>query len=303
MPILTTVVGDGLAAHRAWASLQRCELFEIYEGHGPFDVRGVGEAAAGSWTELLERPEIELLVLAVPHADRLTLSRAARAAGKAVLLEEGPPLSLRELDQLAEDDANYAVPMGMVLPLRGLLIPDHGITGLTWTSTACGGLIISHFTPASGPLCHAAHNPAQGPLERWPSQAVIGAVTPYLDLVCQLFGKPVSAHIDGAEKGSAVGSVEFDSGARLSLVVTVRSAIEEAQLKIMDADRTVTLQGRELRVEDAGGLVLHRVPPLSDLRLSSYREMAFAVHSVTTVSGHSPTSARALADCLALLHG
>ncbi|MER7916496.1 MULTISPECIES: hypothetical protein [unclassified Streptomyces] len=232
----------------------------------------------------------------------MALSRAARAAGKAVLLEEGPPLSLAELDQLDEGDTGDGTPIGMVLPLRGLLSLDHAITRIPWTASACGGLLVSAFAPDLGPP------PDQGPSlrsvpagARSASRAALDAVGPYLDFVCQLFGEPVAAHVGGLGTGVAAGSVEFASGARLSLTVTVRSVIENAQLRLTSTERSVLVQGRELRVEDASGVVLYPVLPLSELRMSSYRDMARALRSGPATVRHSPESTRAMARCLALL--
>ncbi|MFI6764192.1 hypothetical protein [Streptomyces sp. NPDC050355] len=281
--------------------MEHCGSFQTYGGPGPFEWPGANAAAAAKWTELLGCPEIDLLVLAAPYSDRVALSRAARSAGKAVLLEEGPPLSLTEIDQLTEDDRCSAVPLGLVMPLRGLLALDHAVVDVPWTQTACGGLVVSQFSPASG-RAGPEEDTALKP-EPWPVRAVLGTIAPYLDLACQLFGTPVAGHLDGAGAGSAVGVVEFESGARLSLAITVRSTVEETQLKIMDTHRTVTLQGWHLWLEDADGIALHRIPPLHDLRLSSYREMALALRTGASASRHSPTSARGLARCLTLLKG
>ncbi|POX58194.1 hypothetical protein C3492_39100 [Streptomyces sp. Ru62] len=302
MPILTAVVGDGLGAWRARDTLGRCEVFGTHAERDLRDVPGSGPEAARRWAELLDSPEIELLVLAVPPEDRVALSRAARAAGKAVLLEEGPPLSLTELDQLAEDDVVGEAPMGMVLPLRGLLTLDHALTRIPWTALACGGLLVSTFAPDLGPP------PGQGralrPVTdrvRPASRAALDAVSPYLDLVCQLFGEPVTAGLEGLDTGVAAGSVAFAFGARLSLVVTVRSVISDMQLRLTDTERSVVLHGRELWVEDASGVMRHPVPPPGELRMSSYLDMARALRSGAATCRHSPQSTRLLADCLALL--
>ncbi|MFJ9772345.1 hypothetical protein ACIRVF_14050 [Kitasatospora sp. NPDC101157] len=294
MPIVTTIVGQGLAAHRAWASLRRCESFELYRETGPRGVPGADTAATETWRDLLATPEIDLFVLAVPPADRVALGQAARGAGKAVLLEEGLPLSAAEIDQLAEDDGEGAAPVGMVLPLRGLLAAGNGFLDRRWTSGTCGGLVLSGSAPAP-------RGPADAADDGQLPEALVRTVSPYLDLACQLFGRPVSGSLGGAGTGSAAGSVEFESGARLSLAVTVRSAVEAASLTITDVDRCVTLRGRELRMEDTGGVVSRGVPPLEDLRLSSYADMAPVVTGDRPTGHHSPESTRALADCLELL--
>ncbi|MFF4704387.1 hypothetical protein ACWC4D_09965 [Streptomyces sp. NPDC001288] len=302
MPILTAVVGDGLGACKARDTLGRCELFGTHAGRDLLGVPGSGPEAARRWTELLESPEIELLVLAVPPEDRVALSRAARAAGKAVLLEEGPPLSLAELDQFAESETGGAAPMGMVLPLRGLLALDRAVTQAPWTALACGGLLVSTFAPDLGPALGQGRALRAVPDRARPaSRVAVGAVSPYLDLVCQLFGEPVTARLDGLETGVAAGSVEFASGARLSLAVTVRSVFGNAELRLTDTERSVFLHGRELWVEDASGASLHPVPPSGELRMSSYLDMARTLRSGAAAGHHSPQSTRLLADCLALL--
>ncbi|WP_142217914.1 hypothetical protein [Streptomyces sp. SLBN-118] len=299
---MTTIVGQGLAAHRAWASLRSSELFELYREKGPCGVPGADTAATETWRDLLATPEIDLLVLAVPPADRVALGQAARGAGKAVLLEEGLPLSAAEIDQLAEDDGEGAALVGMVLPLRGLLAVGRGILDREWTPATCGGLILSGSAPRAasakwGPPDAAGPRADGGRLP----EVLVRTISPYLDLACQLFGRPVSAHLGGAVTGSAAGSVEFESGARLSLAVTVRSGVEATSLTITDVDQSVTLRGRELRLEDADGLVSRGIPPLEDLRLSSYADMALVVGGARSTGRDSPESTRALADCLDLL--
>ncbi|UUS35107.1 MULTISPECIES: hypothetical protein [Streptomyces] len=96
--------------------------------------------------------------------------------------------------------------------------------------------------------------------------------------------------------GWAAGSVEFKSGARLSLAVTVRSGVDATSLSITDVDQSVTLRGRGLRVEDTDGLVSRGIPPLEDIRLSSYADMALVVGGACSTSRASPETTRALAN-------
>ncbi|MEI5008140.1 hypothetical protein RB196_13080 [Streptomyces sp. PmtA] len=180
---MTTIVGQGLAAHRAWASLRSSELFELYREKGPCGVPGADTAATETWRDLLATPEIDLLVLAVPPGDRVALGQAARGAGKAVLLEEGLPLSAAEIDQLAEDDGEGAALVGMVLPLRGLLAADSGILDREWTPAACGGLFLSGSAPRAasaqwGPADAAGPRADGGRLP----EVLVRTVSPYLDL-------------------------------------------------------------------------------------------------------------------------
>ncbi|MEV7185437.1 hypothetical protein [Kitasatospora sp. NPDC093102] len=302
MPITTAVVGTGLAAHRARATLRHCELFTTAGDEDVPAVPGAGAVALREWNRLLGNPNIELLVIAAPPGDRIALSRAARAAGKAVLLEEGPPLSLAELDRLAEDDALLDAPVGMVLPFRAVLDLDQGLTRVPWTPVACAGLFVSEFVPRPvPPRNRRTGQPEDGGPALWPSRALLAAAGPLLDLACQLFGRPGSAHLKGAETGSAAGSVDFVSGVPLALTVTVRSAIEDFHLKVTDVDRSILLRGRELRIEDQNGLVTRTVPSHAELRLASYRETARVLRSGASVGRRSPESTRFLAECLALL--
>ncbi|MEV5882447.1 hypothetical protein AB0L74_06950 [Streptomyces sp. NPDC052020] len=302
MAIHTAVVGGGLAAYRARDTLRRCELFAAYTERDVSEAPGSSPEATRKWADLLDSPEIELVVLAVPPEHRVALSSAARAAGKAVLLEEGPPLSLAELDQLDEGGAEGKAAIGMVLPLRGLLALDQALTRVPWTTLACGGLLVSEYVPVPAPTPGPGRRPGAAPARaRSVPQDVLGAVSPYLDLVCQLFGKPVTARAEGFEAGVAAGSVEFASGARLSLAVTIRSVVGSVQLRLTDTERSVHLQGRGLWVEDASRTVLYPVPSPGELRVSSYRDMARRLRSGPAAGDHSPQSTRLLADCLALL--
>ncbi|MEI5008139.1 hypothetical protein RB196_13075 [Streptomyces sp. PmtA] len=54
-------------------------------------------------------------------------------------------------------------------------------------------------------------------------------------------------------------------------------------------------------MEGADGVVSRGIPPLEDLRLSSYAEMALVVGGAGSPGRDSPESTRALADCLDLL--
>ncbi len=237
---------------------------------------------AQSWEALLADPEVDLIALCTPPGGRARLAEQALAAGKAVLLEKPPAVSVAELDALVALADAQGLPVGVMLQHRHRL-PDR-ITDLDWTAAASGVLQVSRFRPpAHYRRVGWRHDPA----------ASLGGITAhlgvhYLDLACQLLGEPSGVHLAGRREHIAgidsriAGVVEFTGGGLLSFVVTAESTVRTERLEILGAERRFLIQDGAVTVETAGGAA-EDLPgrPTWELRREVYRELAGAVATGT----------------------
>ncbi len=117
MPLKVGLVGTGYAAKLRAQTLQsepRSDLVAI-AGHTPEKTQEFAQTyqalALDSWQELVERPDLDLVVICNINRDRAAIARAALMAGKHVVVEY--PLDLEP--QAAEDAIALAQAQGKLL--------------------------------------------------------------------------------------------------------------------------------------------------------------------------------------------
>lgn len=277
MTIGVGLVGFGAAGRRHADALQ---------GESFACVRAVAEAdpavdtgelrRVAGWEELLEDPEVQLVSLCLPPGGRAALVARTLEAGKAVLVEKPPAVSVAELDDLLELADTHGRPVGVMLQLRQA-IPEY-VRAWNW-DRASGVVEVSRYQSSA--------RLARADWRRDPEAAMGGVVAhvgvDYLDLACQVLGEPSAVRVAGRREHAAgiesrvVGTIEFVNGAALAIVVTGESTAQVEFLEILGTDRRLRIRNGDVTVEDLG-----RIEDLSahngrQLLVEVYRELADAV--------------------------
>ncbi|MEU1290618.1 Gfo/Idh/MocA family oxidoreductase [Kitasatospora sp. NPDC005856] len=233
---------------------------------------------AQSWQGLLADPRIGLVALCVPPGGRAQLALEALAAGKAVLLEKPPTVSVEELDVLTRAAARAGRPIGVMLQHR-MRLPDVALA-TSWADPAVTAVLeVSRFRPP-------AHYRRAG----WRSDPVsaFGGIAAhlgvhYLDLACQLMGRPEAVRLAAAREVTpgidtrATGLVEFHTGATLAFTITAESALRTERLQVLGPDRGLCIADGTVSTQIGGDEQTWPTEPTAALRREVYREMAEAV--------------------------
>ncbi|MEU5709882.1 hypothetical protein ACFY2V_36645 [Streptomyces eurythermus] len=254
MRLVAAVLGSGPAVWSSAAALEQSGLFDVHstvdlDDHPPL---GRSELIRHRVRRILEADRLHLVLLCAPHAERMTLGRAALEAGKSVLLDEPPPLSVAEFEALTALARRGTGRLGM-LPAPGVLLEEGPITA-PWSRRATGTLHVSQFRPAEAyrasfwPFGAAARAP--GTAVQPANAGSVRALAPYLDLACRLLGAPVAALTKGIEQGRITGVLHFASGAQLALAATSDSPVHRADLSLLDVHRRLVLDGTRLHYSD-----------------------------------------------------
>lgn len=252
----------------------------------------LGRSDDHAWKDLLASRGIDLVVLDGHGPDRLRLVRQLHAANKAVLLSEPFPLTPGELDQLLRLEAAGGRPIGVLAPHRALL--GEETTELARSPFACGILEISVYRPVE------AHRWARwAPLAESPAtQAALRAAAPYLDMVCQVLGKPTTVVSLGPDNGTGVGIADFARGCRLAFAVTSQSASQVERLDLLGADSRLRIEGGRVFLEQDFGTRTTELPTLPSARELLLHEMANAIKAVGKLRYGSLAASRGLAMIL-----
>ncbi|GAA1375640.1 Gfo/Idh/MocA family oxidoreductase [Streptomyces beijiangensis] len=276
MPIKVGVVGVGPAALYAASSLRIAGGFEV---HSVLDLSDAIRAKPGSQyrcDNLIEQRAVDLLVLCSGSELRVELVRAALAKGIAVLIEEPPPLSSAELEELIEAAEVGGAAIGTQSSLRMLLSDSNlALDSLAWTGDACGSVTVSGFLPSED-FRVRSWSALEG---RWKRRAVIRSLAPYLDLAINLLGRPTGVHFSDAERGSATGTIHFESGAQLALASTVSSSLAVARLEVIGLQQVLTVDHEAVRVETDSSTWSIPTPSPQQFRQLVYEDMARAIRS------------------------
>ncbi|GGO60838.1 Gfo/Idh/MocA family protein [Nonomuraea cavernae] len=221
---------------------------------------------------------VHALALCLPPGSRTGVAEAAVAAGKHLLLEKPParaPEELAGLLSLAGAGGVLAAVMfqhRFALPRRLLGADPDRWAGAVATLTISRPRADAHYRQAG-----------------WRSDPrdALGGVTAhlgvhYLDLACQLLGPPREvvplSRIDAAPgiDTQLCGHLVFASGARLSVVVTSRSAARFEQLTVLGADAWLEVRSGAVTGESGGEPIIAPSRPASRLRTELYQELAGA---------------------------
>ena len=277
MDIGVGLVGFGAAGRRHQNALEGesfAHVRAVIDADPTVDTGGLRRVAG--WDGLLADPGVRLVSLCLPPGGRAVLVAQALEAGKAVLVEKPPAVSVAELDHLLDLADKHRQPIGVVLQHRQAIPED--VRGWDW-SGASGVLQVSRY-----------QSPARLARADWRRDPVVasGGVVAhlgvdYLDLACQLLGEPGAVRLAGRREHAAgidsrvVGTVEFAGGAVLALMVTGESTAQVEFLEVLGADRRLRVHNGAVTVDDRGRI--EDRPALGGRRLLAevYRDLAEAV--------------------------
>jgi predicted dehydrogenase len=272
------IVGFGSAGRQHAAALEGlddAELVAVVEPDLGVDTAGLPRS--GSWAQVIRDPTVALVSLCVPPGARAGMALDALAAGKAVLLEKPPAVSPAELDELARAARAVDRPIGVMLQHR-LRLPSE-VRAWDWTHPAVTAVLeVSRRRPAEH------YRKAD-----WRSDPAValGGITAhlgvhYLDLVCQLLGRPATVQLAPSRLHAAgidsrvTGSVEFLGGATLAFTVTSEAAARSERLRILAPDTSLCIADGRVTAQLAGEEMAWPTVATPELRRMVYRDMAVA---------------------------
>ncbi len=221
---------------------------------------------AADWASVLADPRVDAVALCVPPGGRAELAAAAVAAGKAVLLEKPPCMSVAELDQLEALDGR----IGVMLQHRFRLPAE---------------VLDRPFRAAAGTLLVSRHRVPARHYTGWradPGRS-LGGITAhlgvhYLDLACQALGD-VEA-VDVVEHRSCapgidvrVGAVvRFAAGSTLAVTIAADVPARAEQLVIVGGDRYLSIADGAVVLRDGDAERTVPAAPTPALRGRVYTE-------------------------------
>jgi predicted dehydrogenase len=227
---------------------------------------------------VLADPTVGLVALCVPPGERPSLTEAALAAGKHLLVEKPPARSAAELEDLLLAAARARRLAGVMFQHRYAL-PEPLRTGAP-----------ERFANGVATLLIARPRAAAHYRAGWRSrpETAAGGVAVhlgvhYLDLACQLLGEPVAVRPlsrTDATPGIDVevcGHVSFRCGAEMSVTVTSRVAVRYEQLTVLGEHDWVELRSGAATGMLDGQQIATPARPAHDLRTAVYQELVEAV--------------------------
>lgn len=263
------IVGYGKAGRQHATAIRQAGamvLHSVFDADETVDV--LPHRRIGSWPDVLADPDLDAVALCTPPGQRSDMAHAVLDAGKSLLLEKPPAMSVEELDRLAAKSDDVAV----MLQHR-LRIPETACTA--WGGDAIGTLLVSrprapeHFTGWRANPLHSS-----------------GGVTShlgihYLDIACQLLGDIERVRVSdyrecapGIDIRSA-GTIFFASGATLAFTVSADGGTRAEHLVIVGGDaRRFEITDGMVRI--AVGDRVTEIPPepTPALRTRVYQEFA-----------------------------
>ncbi|MEY9878215.1 putative dehydrogenase [Streptacidiphilus sp. MAP12-33] len=295
MTIGVGLVGFGVAGRQHAAALegQSFACVRAVFDHDPGLDTGELHRVHG-WDELLADRTVDLVSLCIPPGGRAAAAQQALEAGKAVLVETPPAVSVAEIDLLLDIAEKHGRPVGVMLQHRQS-IPEQ-VEGWDWTA-ASAVLEVSWYQP---PAHYERAHWRQDPL------VSLGGITAhrgvhYLDLACRVLGEPRSVRLAGKRERVAgidsriAGTVEFENESTLALVVTGESTAQVECLEVLGKDKRLRIRDGGVTVQD--GRQIEDLPAVStrELRAEVYREMAHAIVAGTEAERFGVRQARAVA--------
>ncbi|WP_158088747.1 Gfo/Idh/MocA family protein [Thermoactinospora rubra] len=265
------IVGYGRAGRQHAAAIERTEKVRVRAIVEPDENVDAGPyERAASWSDILADPDVDGVALCIPPGRRAEMALQALAAGKAVLLEKPPAMSLEEFERLARAPGRVTV----MLQHRYRL-PDEAVEG--WNGGSTGTLVVSrprsdkHFSGWRGD----------------PGQA-LGGITAhlgvhYLDIACQLLGKVERVEIGhyrecapGIDVRTA-GTILFESGATLAFTVAADVDARAEHLVLAgEGGRRLEIRDGAVRLQDGQRVTDFPAAPTAELRTRVYEEFAGA---------------------------
>jgi polar amino acid transport system substrate-binding protein len=168
------------------------------------DRYGIGSATT-DWMELVQRDDVDAVVIATPHAEHAEMTAAALEAGKAVFVEKPLAIDRAGLERVAA--------------CAGLLLVGHNRRFAPFAQElrdAVGPPVAIQIRVAAGPLPpgHWLEDPRQG-------GRVLGEISHFVDLASFL-ARDVPSAVDAATvAGSVTAVVRFANGSAATIVYGV----------------------------------------------------------------------------------
>ncbi|WP_242894551.1 Gfo/Idh/MocA family protein [Actinomadura litoris] len=220
------------------------------------------------WRAVLEDRDIDAVALCLPPGGRAELAAEAIAAGKAVLLEKPPCMSVEELDRLTRAGGT----VGVMLQHR-FRLPDQ-VLAAPFTAAA-GTLLVSRFRD---PATHYTGWRAD-------SGQALGGITAhlgvhYLDMACQLLGAVESVDVHDYRSCTpgidtrVSGLVRFASGSTLALTIAADVPARIEQLVIAGDERCVTVTDGAVTLREGRAERTFPAGSTSEMRTKVYEDFA-----------------------------
>ncbi|MFB4306226.1 Gfo/Idh/MocA family protein [Actinomadura sp. GTD37] len=260
------ITGFGRAGRQHAAAIERAPGVTV---HSVLESdEGVATAPftrAPSWDDVLDDPTVDAVALCVPPGGRARWAAAAAAAGKDVLLEKPPCMSVAELDRLPGRT-------GVMLQHRFRL--PREIVDRPFKSAA-GTLLVSRPRDA---LTHYTG-------WRGDSAEALGGITAhlgvhYLDLACQVLGAPESVEVhDYRECAPGIdvnvsGLVRFAGGSTLVFTVAADVPARAEHLVVAGDGRSLSITDGAVAFRDGDEVTERPAEPAGVLRAKVYAEFA-----------------------------
>ncbi|MET7622698.1 Gfo/Idh/MocA family oxidoreductase [Streptomyces sp. NPDC005408] len=230
------------------------------------------------WQELLADKRIGLVALCLPPGRRAELAVQALDAGKAVLLEKPPAVSVTEIDQVTTAAQRAGLPVGVMLQHR-MRLPATAFS-TNWAHPAVTAVLeVARFRPP-------AHYRNAG----WRSDpaSALGGIAAhlgvhYLDLACQLLGRPCTVQLAPARELApgidtrVTGHIEFRSGATLAFTMTAESPARSERLQILGPEGSFRISDGTVTTHVGQTEHILSDRPTAELRRLVYQEMVDAL--------------------------
>nr|WP_024126069.1 Gfo/Idh/MocA family oxidoreductase [Streptomyces sp. FR1]AHE38687.1 Oxidoreductase [Streptomyces sp. FR1] len=283
MAVGVGVVGYGAAGRQHAAALEMASGLRLV---GVVDADPAADTGTlpryESLSALLHNPAVGLVALCLPPGSRAKAAHEIIRAGRALLIEKPPAMTVAELDSMAAHAADRALPAGVMLQHRMRLAGEIQ-SGTFRAPDVMAALEVSRYRPVG-------HYRERGWRGR-PKEALGGIVAHlgihYLDLACQLLGPPVDIREAGRRErlpgiDSRVAAVVlFESGAVLSMAVSAESAVRGERLAVYAPERRLVLEDGQVTVTTESGRITSPAEPTPALRRRVYEEMAHAIENGT----------------------
>ncbi|WP_326617703.1 Gfo/Idh/MocA family oxidoreductase [Streptomyces decoyicus] len=278
MTIAAAIVGYGSAGRQHAQAIKdsgSVELRAVVETDLAIDTAAC--ARRSSVAEVLRDPRIDLVALCLPPGGRAELGRRVLGAGKALLVEKPPAMDVAELDDLLARAKTQQTVAAVMLQHRMLLPPEA--FGAKWGPATTSVLEVSR--PRSGD--HYLTRRWRGQPEHALGGILAHLGVHYLDLACQLLGRPAEVRLLGRRNrlpgidSRVAGTVRFESGAVLSFAVTSEAAMRSERLAVFGEKHSVVIENGAVMLNDGQGERAFDAIATPRLRSQVYREVALSI--------------------------
>lgn len=272
--VRTAILGAGSAGrqhHAAIAAGDSCSLVGFVD---PDPEARLGDVPRFDSVErLVAEAGPELIASCTPPVDRLEHARIAAEHGLALLVEKPPAASLADFDAMLKIVDGAGIVAGVMLQHRFAApeAPEHPV------AAACT-VEVSRPRPADR---------FEGTDWRSSPEAALGGIAAhlgvhYLDLACQVLGRPESIEVAVPARTSrgidlrAGGHVAFADGGSLAFTVTSQSSRRSERLAVLGPEDSWVLTDGAL---DVGQEEVRPLRPAGALRTLVYDDLAQAVRT------------------------